>query len=83
MEATLTIPDMYMESLSLLGKEDRLSIAIKLLESVKDVIKPKSKSDDLDLRTCFKGDWAEGKTAVEYANELRSSRTFTRTVDAW
>ena len=34
-------------------------------------------------RAGFKGDWAEGKTAVEYANELRSTRTFTRTVDTW
>ena len=38
-------------------------------------------SVDESLETVFKGDWAEGKTAVEYANELRSSRTFTRTVD--
>lgn len=83
MAVALTIPDMYMEGLSLLGKEDRLNIAIKLLESVKDMVKPKAKSDKLDLRTCFKGDWAEGKSAVEYADELRSSRTFTRTVDTW
>ena len=34
-------------------------------------------------RAGFKGDWAEGKSAVEYVNELRSSCTSTRTVDTW
>ena len=31
----------------------------------------------------FKGDWAEGKTAVEYADELRSTCSFTRKVETW
>ena len=41
------------------------------------------KSVDQDLKTAFKGDWGEGMSAKEYAEELRSSRTFTRTVDTW
>ena len=41
------------------------------------------KEEKLDLRTCFKGDWAEGQTAEEYADELRSTCSFTRTVDTW
>lgn len=31
----------------------------------------------------FKGDCAEGKTAVEYADELRSTCSFTRKVETW
>lgn len=31
----------------------------------------------------FKGDWAEGKTAEEYADDLRSTCSFTRKVETW
>lgn len=81
---TLTIPEMYMEGVSSLAWEDRLSIAKEILDSFKKMVKSKSKKEDeLDLRTCFKGDWAEGQTAEEYADELRSTCSFTRTVDTW
>ena len=31
----------------------------------------------------FKGNWAEGKAAEEYADELRSTCSFTRKVETW
>ena len=31
----------------------------------------------------FKGEWAEGKTAKEYADELRFTCSFTRKVETW
>ena len=74
------ITDIYMSALSSLRKEDKIILATKLLNSAAQTDKKKSK---LDLRTCFKGDWFEGKTAKEAADELRKSRTFNRTVSTW
>ena len=74
------ITDIYMSALSSLSKEDKIILATKLLNSAAQTDKKKSK---FDLRTSFKGDWFEGKTAKEAADELRKSRTFNRTVSTW
>ena len=36
-----------------------------------------------DPFACYEGDWGENMSAKEYADDLRKSRTFIRTVDTW
>ncbi len=83
MQQVLNITDMYMGILSSLTDRDKISLATKLLNSINEKMSLKTKSSDLDIRTCFSGDWAPSESAVEYAEKLRDARHFDRTVSAW
>ncbi len=76
----ILLVDKYMALLSTLSNRNKILLATRLLDSA---TRKNGKRHRLDIRTCFNGDWAEGKSATDYANELRNSRTFTRTVEPW
>jgi len=72
----LSITDMYMSVLSSLSIDDKLDLIAKLTNSIrapKEVV-----ADEEDFFACFSGDWSDIS-----AEDIRESRTFTRTVDAW
>ena len=72
----LSITDMYMSVLSSLSIDDKLDLIAKLTNSIRS---PKEvEADEEDFFACFSGDWSDIS-----AEDIRESRTFTRTVDAW
>lgn len=76
MITNLSITDMYMSVLSSLSIDDKLDLIAKLSNSIRN--KKEVKTDEEDLFACFSGDWNDIS-----AENLRESRTFTRTVDSW
>lgn len=72
----LSITDMYMSVLSSLSVDDKLDLIAKLTNSIRH--KKEVKANEEDLFACFSGDWSDIS-----AEDLRESRTFTRTVDTW
>lgn len=85
MDGSISITDMYMSVLSSLSVDEKLDLIAKLTNSIRDTYAKtgrKVEAED-DPFACYKGDWGKGMSAEEYANDLRESHVFTRTIDTW
>ncbi len=74
MEQRLRISDFYMPMLARLSDDDKLDIISKLVVMIRS-----NNTDERvrpDLRTCFSGEWENGKTTTQVADELRASRYY-------
>lgn len=76
MVGTTNITDMYMVVLASLSNSDKLDLIAKLSNSMRDGADKKRMRPD--LRTCFKGNWAD----VD-ADCLRNHEYHGRTVESW
>lgn len=76
MITNISVTDMYMSMLSSLSIDEKLDLIAKLSNSIRNQKEEKAK--DIDLFSCFSGDWSGIS-----AEDLRESRTFTRTVETW
>lgn len=76
MITNLSVTDMYMSMLSSLSIDEKLDLIAKLSNSIRNQKEEKAK--DIDLFSCFSGDWSDIS-----AEDIRESRTFTRTVETW
>lgn len=76
MITNLSITDMYMSVLSSLSIDDKLDLIAKLTNSIRN--KKEVVADEEDMFACFGGDWSDIS-----AENIRDSRTFTRTIEAW
>ncbi len=72
MEQTARISDLYMPMLERLSDDDKLDIISKLITSMRQ--KTHKENNIPDLRTCFSGDWENGKSTIEIDDELRADR---------
>ena len=63
-----------MPILSTLNDDEKLDLIGRLTQSMRS--KNKTKTGNPDIRTCFSGDWGNGKTAIQIAEELRNERNF-------
>lgn len=72
MEQTARISDLYMPMLERLSDDDKLDIISKLITSMRQ--KTRKEKNIPDLRTCFSGDWENGKSTIEIDDELRADR---------
>ena len=71
-----------MEMLGILPNEDKLDLISKLVNSMKNVITPKVKTND--IFASFSDDWGDGMSSEEYADMLRYDNLSTpRSVDDW
>ena len=78
----LSITDMYMSVLVSLSVDEKLDLISKLKASIRN----NKRTDTLELDdpfACYKGDWGDELTSEDYAESLRKSHTFNRTVDTW
>lgn len=74
---------MYMSVLSSLSVDEKLDLIAKLTNSIRNVHTKERNVETEDPFACYEGDWGEGMSAEEYADNLRKSQTFTRAVDTW
>lgn len=74
---------MYMNILSSLSVDEKLDLIAKLTNSIRNTHKKENDIATEDPFACYKGDWGKEMSAEEYADKLRKSHTFTRTVDTW
>lgn len=71
---TLSISDFYMPLLSKLSDDTKLDLIAKLSRTMQH--KTNRVTKKADIRTCFSGDWENGKSTAEVADELRAARHF-------
>lgn len=78
----LSITDMYMSVLISLSVDEKLDLISKLTDSIRNNKRTET-LESADPFACYKGDWGNELSAEEYAENLRKSHTFNRTVDIW
>lgn len=78
----LSITDMYMSVLMSLSVDEKLDLISKLTDSIRNKNHTKT-MEATDPFACYNGDWGNELSPEEYADNLRKSHTFNRTVDAW
>ena len=83
MVGNISITDMYMSVLSSLSVDEKLDLIAKLTNSIRNAHTKERNIEMEDPFACYEGDWGGNMSAEEYADDLRKSRTFTRTVDTW
>ena len=83
MVGNISITDMYMSVLSSLSVDEKLDLIAKLTNSIRNAHTKERTIEMEDPFACYEGDWGENMSAKEYADDLRKSRTFIRTVDTW
>ena len=71
---------MYMSVLSSLSVDEKLDLIAKLPNSIRNTYTKEQDIETEDPFACYEGDWGGNMSAEEYADDLRKSRTFTRTV---
>ena len=72
-----------MSVLSSLSVDEKLDLIAKLTNSIRNTYTKEQDIETEDPFACYKGDWGGNMSAEEYADDLRKSRTFTRTVNTW
>ena len=83
MVGNISITDMYMSVLSSLSVDEKLDLIAKLPNSIRNTYTKEQDIETEDPFACYEGDWGGNMSAEEYADDLRKSRTFTRTIDTW
>lgn len=78
----LSITDMYMSVLISLSVDEKLDLISKLTDSIRNR-KQTEVVETADPFACYKGDWGNELSPQEYAEGLRESHTFNRTVENW
>ena len=71
----------YMSVLSSLSVDEKLDLIAKLPNSIRNTYTKEQDIETEDPFACYEGDWGGNMSAEEYADDLRKSRTFTRTVN--
>ena len=72
---------MYMSVLSSLSVDEKLDLIAKLPNSIRNTYTKEQDIETEDPFAYYEGDWGGNMSAEEYADDLRKSRTFTRTVN--
>lgn len=78
----LSITDMYMSVLISLSVDEKLDLISKLTDSIRNNKRTET-IESVDPFECYKGDWGNELSSQEYADFLRKSHTFNRTVEDW
>ena len=78
----LSITDMYMSVLISLSVDEKLDLISKLTDSIRNNKRTET-IESVDPFVCYKGDWGHELSSQEYADFLRKSHTFNRTVEDW
>lgn len=74
---------MYICVFSSLSVDEKPDLITKLTNSIRNTYTKEQNMETEDPFACYEGDWGGNMSAEEYADDLRKSRTFTRTVDTW
>ena len=81
MVGNISITDVYMSVLSSLSVDEKPDLIAKLTNSIRNTYTKEQNIETEDPFVCYEGDWGGNMSAEEYADDLRKSRTFTRTVN--
>ena len=73
---------MYMSVLMSLSVDEKLDLISKLTDSIRNCNQTET-IESADPFDCYKGDWGNELSPQEYADCLRKSHTFNRTVENW
>ena len=83
MVGNISITDVYMSVLSSLSVDEKPDLIAKLTNSIRNTYTKEQNTETEDPFACYEGDWGGNMSVEEYADDLRKSRTFTRTIDTW
>lgn len=75
LQTTKSTSDFYMPMLASLSDDDKLDLIAKLTISMHSASR-KNCNQRPDIRTCFSGEWENGKSTVEVAEGLREGRYY-------
>lgn len=83
MALSINLADIYMNVLVSLPDNEKIDLASKLLASIKKFSPSTSEKTMDDPFVGFSDSWNEEGTPKQIAEDLRSHRNFSRTVEDW